>query len=132
MAAGLSCLGGNGCLQSARGTDGDSDPGAQAHGDGEGIEPRVIQRLLADLRVQDSWFYACFALWLATALRNSELIGLRLNAVRWVNRELVISRTLRRVRNSNHRGSGDPPRLVKVGWCRCIRNWLRCCVSTRR
>ena len=40
MAVGLSCLGGYGCLQSARGTDGDSDPGAPAHGDGEGIENR--------------------------------------------------------------------------------------------
>ena len=48
-----------------------------------------IQRLLGDLRVQGSWFYACFALWLGTGLRNSTLIGLCWDAVRWDNRELV-------------------------------------------
>ena len=69
----------------------------------EVLSPGEIQRLLGDLREQESWFYACFALWLGTGLRNSELIGLRWDAVRWDNRELVISRTLRRDGNSNHR-----------------------------
>lgn len=62
-----------------------------------------VQAVLEDLRVHEEWFHPCFAVWLGTGLRNSELIGLRWDAVRWSNAELVISRTLRRDGNSNHK-----------------------------
>lgn len=40
-----------------------------------------IQKVLNDLQEHESWFYVCFALWLNTGLRNSELIGLTWDAV---------------------------------------------------
>ena len=32
-----------------------------------------IKSVLDDLRCNEEWFYACFALWLSTGLRNAEL-----------------------------------------------------------
>jgi len=55
-----------------------------------------IQRILEDLRIHEDWYYPCFALWLGTGLRNSELIGLTWDAVRLEEGELVITKTLRR------------------------------------
>jgi len=46
--------------------------------------------------VNEDWYYPCFALWLGTGLRNSELIGLTWDAVRLEEGELVITKTLRR------------------------------------
>jgi hypothetical protein len=34
-----------------------------------------IQQILYDMRINESWFYPCFFLWISTGLRNSELIG---------------------------------------------------------
>jgi len=61
-----------------------------------------IQKVLADLRVNEAWFYPCFVLWMSTGLRNSELIGLTWDAIHWQERELLVSKTLRRDGNSNH------------------------------
>lgn len=76
-----------------------------------------IQALLGDLREKEPWFYACFALWLGTGLRNSEVIGLCWDAVRWESGELVISRTLRRDGNSNHKRVWGP---TKTGQTRVV------------
>ncbi len=55
-----------------------------------------IQRILEDLRLNEDWYYPCFAVWLGTGLRNAELIGLSWDCVRLEAGELLISKTLRR------------------------------------
>ena len=55
-----------------------------------------IQKVLDDLRINEQWFYPCFAVWLGTGLRNAELIGLTWDCVRLEEGELLISKTLRR------------------------------------
>lgn len=55
-----------------------------------------IQKVLADLKVNEDWYYPCFAVWLGTGLRNAELIGLTWDCVRLEEGELLISKTLRR------------------------------------
>ena len=55
-----------------------------------------IQRVLEDLRINEDWYYPCFAVWLGTGLRNAELIGLTWDSVRWEEGELLITKTLRR------------------------------------
>lgn len=62
-----------------------------------------IQKVLEDLRVHEQWYYPCFVVWMNTALRNGELIGLTWDAVHWEEKELLVSKTLRRDGNSNHR-----------------------------
>ena len=62
----------------------------------EVLSTQEIQLVLAELRLSEAWFYPVFALWLGTGLRNGELIGLRWDAVRLEEGELLISRTLRR------------------------------------
>ena len=61
-----------------------------------------IQRVLADLKKKESWFYPVFALWLSKGLRNSELIGLTWDAVRFAEGELLITNSLRRDGVSTH------------------------------
>ena len=55
-----------------------------------------IHQVLADLKMNESWYYPCFALWLGTGLRNAELIGLTWDCVRLEEGELLISKSLRR------------------------------------
>jgi len=55
-----------------------------------------IQKVLEDIRSNEEWFYPCFAVWLGTGLRNSELIGLTWDCVRLEAGELLITKTLRR------------------------------------
>jgi len=55
-----------------------------------------IQRILEDLKLNEDWYYPCFAVWLGTGLRNSELIGLTWDCVRLEDGELLITKTLRR------------------------------------
>ena len=62
-----------------------------------------IQRILEDLRVNEDWYYPCFAVWLGTGLRNAELIGLTWDCVRLEEGELLITKTLRRDGVSNHK-----------------------------
>ena len=64
-----------------------------------------IQRVLEDLRINEDWFYACFAVWLGTGLRNAELIGLTWDCVRLEEGELLITKTLRRDGVATHRRS---------------------------
>ena len=69
----------------------------------EVLSREEIKKLLDDLRVNEEWFYPCFALWLSTGLRNAELIGLTWNCVRLEEGELLISKTLRRDGTATHR-----------------------------
>jgi integrase len=69
----------------------------------EVLSKAEIQKVLKDLQEHEQWFSVCFALWLSTGLRNSELIGLTWDALHLEDGELVISKTLRRDGNSNHR-----------------------------
>jgi len=62
-----------------------------------------IQRVLEDIRTNEEWFYACFAVWLGTGLRNAELIGLTWDCVRLEEGELLITKTLRRDGVATHR-----------------------------
>ena len=62
-----------------------------------------IQKVLEDLKVNEAWFYACFALWLGTGLRNSEPIGVTWDCVRLEEGELLITKTLRRDGVSTHK-----------------------------
>lgn len=55
-----------------------------------------IQKVLEEIRINEAWFYPCFAVWLGTGLRNAELIGLTWDCVRLEEGELLISKTLRR------------------------------------
>ena len=41
----------------------------------EVLSKQEVRQLLDDLRSNDEWFYAYFALWLSIGLRNAELIG---------------------------------------------------------
>ena len=68
----------------------DQSPSAQCPGGG------AEQGRVEDLKVNEEWFYACFAVWLGTGLRNAELIGLTWDCVRLEEGELLISKTLRR------------------------------------
>lgn len=69
----------------------------------EVLSKSEIQRVLADLRINEEWYYPCFAVWLGTGLRNAELIGLTWDCVRLEEGELLISKTLRRDGVSTHR-----------------------------
>jgi len=62
-----------------------------------------IQKVLEDIRTNEEWFYACFAVWLGTGLRNAELIGLTWDCVRLEEGELLITKTLRRDGVATHR-----------------------------
>lgn len=55
-----------------------------------------IQKVLEDIRTNEGWFYACFAVWLGAGLGNAELIGLTWDCVRFEEGELLITKTLRR------------------------------------
>jgi len=62
-----------------------------------------IQKVLEDIRMNEDWFYPCFAVWLGTGLRNAELIGLTWECVRLEEGELLITKTLRRDGVATHR-----------------------------
>lgn len=62
-----------------------------------------VQKVIADLKSNESWYFPCFSLWINTGLRNSEIIGLTWDSIHWHEGELLISKTLRRNGNSNHR-----------------------------
>lgn len=83
----------------------------------EVLSTQEIQLVLSELRRGEAWFYPVFALWLGTGLRNGELIGLRWDAVRLEERELVISRSLRRDGASGQRRQWGP---TKTGRSRVV------------
>ena len=55
-----------------------------------------IQSVLRDLRVNESWYYPLFLLWLSTGLRNGEIRGLTWDCVRWEEGEVLVCKSLRR------------------------------------
>jgi integrase len=54
-----------------------------------------IKAILSDLKKNDEWHYPLFAVWISTGLRNSEIRGLTWDCVRWIEGELLISKSLR-------------------------------------
>ena len=62
-----------------------------------------IRRVLEDLQLNEGWYYPIFAVWLGTGLRNSELIGLTWDCVRFEEGELLICKSLRRDGVATHR-----------------------------
>jgi integrase len=66
-----------------------------------GIEE--VQTLLLDLKINEEWYYALFALWLSTGLRNGELRGLTWDCIRWPDGELLIHKALRVDGLNNHK-----------------------------
>ena len=69
------------------------------------IEYEVLSRtevlqVLADLKRNDPWFHPIFAFWLGTGLRNSELIGMTWDCIRWEQQELLVMKTLKRIRTN--------------------------------
>ena len=63
-----------------------------------------IQKVLEEIRINEEWFYPCFAVWLGTGLRNAELIGLTWDCVRLEEGELLITKNLRRDGSTRTRG----------------------------
>jgi integrase len=55
-----------------------------------------IQMVLSDLESNEPWYYPLFLLWLSTGMRNGEIRGLTWDCLRWVDGELLISKSLRR------------------------------------
>jgi integrase len=55
-----------------------------------------IQMVLSDLESNEPWYYSLFLLWLSTGMRNGEIRGLTWDCIRWVEGEVLISKSLRR------------------------------------
>ena len=55
-----------------------------------------IQMVLSDLESNEPWYYPLFLLWLSTGMRNGEIRGLTWDCLRWVDGEVLISKSLRR------------------------------------
>ena len=72
-----------------------------------------IQRVLADLKVNEDWYHPIFAVWLGTGMRNSELIGLTWDCVRLEEGEVLISKSLRRDGSSTHKRVWGPTKTGK-------------------
>jgi integrase len=62
---------------------------------------KEVGLILDYLKQNDYWYYPIFFTWLGTGLRNSELIGLTWDSVDVEERELKITKTLRRWMDSN-------------------------------
>lgn len=58
-----------------------------------------VHLILEYLKNNDAWYYPIFFTWLGTGLRNSELIGLTWDAVRWEQQEILITKSLKRCEN---------------------------------
>ena len=67
-----------------------------------------IQAVLGDLETNEPWYYPLFLLWLSTGLRNAEIRGLTWDCLRWVDREVLISKSLRRDGYSTQQHSWAP------------------------
>ena len=79
----------------------------------EVLSKEEIQQVLVDLKTHEEWFYPCFLLWMSTGLRNSELIGLTWDAVRFEDGELLISKTLKRDGTATHKRFWGPTKTGK-------------------
>jgi len=60
-----------------------------------------VDLILNYLKNNDSWYYPIFYLWIATGLRNSELIGLTWCSLDMEQKELKITKTLKRREDSS-------------------------------
>jgi len=69
----------------------------------EVLSKSEIRQVLEDIRTNEEWFYACFAVRLGTGLRNAEVIGLTWDCVRIEEGKLLITKTLRRNGVATHR-----------------------------
>lgn len=65
------------------------------------LSRREVALILTHLEQNDDWYFPVFHLWLSTGLRNSELIGLTWDSVDYEQRELKITKSLRRREDSN-------------------------------
>lgn len=77
------------------------------------IQSEVLSRsevlaVLEDLKSNDDWYYPIFFTWLGTGLRNSELIGLTWDSVRLEDKELLITKTLKRCETYGKRRRWGP------------------------
>lgn len=55
-----------------------------------------IGLVLRDLKEHEQWFYPLFLLWISTRLRNAEIRGLTWDCVKWIEKELLVCKSLRR------------------------------------
>lgn len=65
------------------------------------LSRREVNLILECLKTKDSWYYPVFYLWIATGLRNSEIIGLTWDSIDLEQSELKVTKTLRRREDSN-------------------------------
>ncbi|MEY4360374.1 MAG: hypothetical protein RLZZ631_1860, partial [Cyanobacteriota bacterium] len=65
------------------------------------LSRREVGLILNYLKAHDDWYYPVFFVWLGTGLRNAELIGLTWDSVDYEQRELKITKSLRRRDDSN-------------------------------
>jgi len=72
-----------------------------------------IQMVLSDLESNEPWYYPLFLLWLSTGMRNGEIRGLTWDCLRWVDREVLISKSLRRDGYNSGQHSWAPTKTGK-------------------
>jgi integrase len=60
------------------------------------LSKEEIQAVLSDLKINETWFYPLFLLWLSTGMRNAEIRGLTWDCVRWEEAEVLVCKSLRR------------------------------------
>ena len=82
------------------------------------VEYEVLSRsevlqVLHDLKTNDQWFYPIFAFWLGTGLRNSELIGITWDCIRWEEQELLVMKSLKRIRTNTTARQWAPTKTGK-------------------
>lgn len=82
------------------------------------IEYEVLTRaevlqVLHDLKINDPWFHPIFAFWLGTGLRNSELIGMTWDCIRWEQQEMLVIKTLKRIRTNTSARQWAPTKTGK-------------------
>ncbi len=82
------------------------------------IEYEVLSRaevlqVLQDLKSNDQWFYPMFAFWLGTGLRNSELIGMTWDCIRWEQQEVLVMKSLKRIRTNTTARQWAPTKTGK-------------------
>jgi len=76
-----------------------------------------VMMVLDDMKNSEQWYYPMFSVWAGTGLRNSEIIGLTWDAIRWDEKELLITKSLKRVGNSTCKRQWAP---TKTGRHRVI------------
>jgi integrase len=72
-----------------------------------------VLQVLGDLKSNDPWFHPIFAFWLGTGLRNSELIGMTWDCIRWEQQEMLVIKTLKRIRTNTTARQWAPTKTGK-------------------